>query len=104
MTLWRFGHEPWIDAPFDACVARDAGVLVLQDLETAASRIAVQIHVIDTADGKLKVARLITLSPGATRELTTAIHAQLAAGHANFSAGFNWFNAHSTEALARLGT
>lgn len=79
LTLWKFGDQPWIDAPFDAQLARQHGNLELADVNPK-SRLTIDLHLVDTATRIVKGIRSFTLTPAQTMAVCTAIQDQLSSG------------------------
>jgi len=101
LTVWKFGEQPWCDAPFNALAAQQMGMLALPDFKTPLSRLVVQLHLVDTATGLVRGLREFTLSPEASRALAEAIHHQLAHPHIDPNQGIQTLLQYETSVLVK---
>lgn len=100
LTLWKFGDQPWTDAPFNAPLSREHGYLELPDIGPA-SRLVVELHLVDTATNLVRGIRQFTLTAAQTTALASAVQDQLASGASD--AALRQLIAQPTERLARHG-
>ncbi|WP_299496435.1 hypothetical protein [uncultured Shewanella sp.] len=80
LFIWQFCDAKGrpvltLDSPFDCRTVPD---LALHDITTTESRLAVDIHVIDTAKNQVKALRSMTMPPELTLEFMSAVQDQLA--------------------------
>lgn len=78
LILWVFQFGTLIfDAPFDARII-PAHTRWLPDIENDQQRLAIEVHLVDTATNVLRALRHVTLSPALTLRFLVAVQHQLA--------------------------
>jgi hypothetical protein len=78
LILWVFQFGTLIfDAPFDARIISPE-VRWLPDIENEQQRLAIEVHLVDTATNIVRGLRHVTLSPALTRRFLIGVQEQLA--------------------------
>lgn len=88
LTLWSFGQQPWVDAPFDAAVSWRAARLEWPATVSETGQLLVQLLLIDSATGIVCAIRAFTISPASTLEFLLAVQVQVDDPVGEFSDGF----------------
>lgn len=78
ILLFRFGLQPWSDAPFSWHMEPEAERLPPPALTTPESRILLPVTLVDAATGLIAVLRAVTWSPDFSRTVEAAIRDQIA--------------------------
>ena len=79
LSLWKFGNQPWVEASFDAPLARRNRALDLVTIGPG-SNLVVRLHFVDAMSNVVLAVRAFTLSYNQTISICHAIHSQLSRG------------------------
>ena len=79
LFVWQFYEKGKLtlslDSPFDARVIHD---IQFYDITTSETRLAIEVHIVDSATKIIKGLRFLTMPPGMTIEFLSAVQDQLA--------------------------
>lgn len=76
--LYRFGEQPWSDAPYSIHLVPEAERTVPPPEATSETRALLNVHLVDADTGLIRANRTLSLSPEFTRGLNASIREQAA--------------------------
>lgn len=88
LVFFKFGSQPWMDAPFNACLIPEFEYQknTFLDPRNDQQRFSINLTLIDSASGLVKALRSFTLAPATSRKLQALAEKQRSKGFSPYEA------------------